>query len=266
MTNPAISLVLFGVAALLMILSTGLMPDAPAQVRLIGSQLLAMLVPALVVGFYLTRRSDRPSPTPASKLGFGGGGLAWVILTSAVLGIGAAAATGVLSEIVPGWKEAAAAYGEMVEALMSPADPVLRAAAIVSVVVVAPLCEETLFRGVMLPLQRDAIRWVPAVVVLNGALFSLIHFNPLNFAALLAVGAFFAHVAVLSGSIWPSIIGHATLNLVNGVIGPALLALSPAAQEPTLTSYALVAAVFVPLTAVCWTIGARKFGGRNNDA
>ena len=267
MTSPTAALVLFGTCALLMLLVGAQFQAADLQYGLIGSELVALGLPALIVAIWMLRRPASPDPLSLARPGFGWAGYGWLIATSIALSVAANVLTGLLAVSLGPLSELAAAYEVMFMSLMFPDDPIRRIAAIVAVVIVAPICEEALFRGVILPLQRDGIRAVAAVVFLNGLLFGLIHMNPLSFVALVGVGAFFAHLAVLSGSLWPSIIAHATLNLVNGVIAPRLLEQADAATDPTATTYAIAALVFIPLTALMWRAGARRFGaGTSNDA
>ena len=271
MSNPAIATALFFSSVVLMIAVGGGLQGLHPQYGLIASGLVCILLPALVC-VALLRRGVGAQPPPAfprwRTLGLSAPWLIWVVVTSVVLGFAANAWTGMLAELVPALKPIAAAYQAMFEGLMYPEEPLHRAAAIVAVVVVAPLCEETLFRGVILPLQRDSDRGLVAVLLLNGLLFALLHMNPLSFVALVAIGVFFAHLVVLTGSIWPSVIAHATLNFANGVVAAEIARSTEVVPaEPTLVDYGLAAALFTPLVAACWFFGARRLqAGRQTDA
>jgi uncharacterized protein len=84
---------------------------------------------------------------------------------------------------------------------------------------VAPFVEELFFRGMLYPLLRRRMG-APATIVLNAALFALIHVYPLLLPGLFVVGLFLAYLRERSGSIWPSVLLHAMQN------GLALLAIS----------------------------------------
>lgn len=86
---------------------------------------------------------------------------------------------------------------------------------------VAPFVEELFFRGMLYPLLRRRMG-APATIVLNAALFALIHIYPLLLPGLFVVGLFLAYLRERSGSIWPSVLLHALQN------GLALLAISAA--------------------------------------
>ena len=224
---------------------------------LISTEVLCVLLPAVA---YRSTRREHPAIDWATyrRLGMRPRWLGWVALTAALIGVGANLVTGVLIEVIPDLRPIAEAYEASVMNLLMPGDPVRRALGIFAVVVMAPLCEETLFRGTILDAQRSGNLSITAVIIANGLLFSLLHVNPLTFVALVAVGAFFAHLVVLTRSVWPAIFAHAVLNGVNGVVAPALLIDSAEVSvEPTLTELLGAGAVVLPAVAALWYFGAR---------
>jgi hypothetical protein len=91
---------------------------------------------------------------------------------------------------------------------------------VVLVVVVAPLVEETVFRGVVL---RGAMRRMPAVgaVLVSGATFGAVHLiDPTtfpSFPALMGLGVLSAVIAVRSGELSRSVLLHAGFNLIGAI-------------------------------------------------
>jgi uncharacterized protein len=79
-------------------------------------------------------------------------------------------------------------------------------------VLVAPVCEETLFRGFVYGWLRSRMRWSYAVVV-SAVLFSAAHRSPLLALPLMAAGVVLAYVYERSRSIWPGVMVHALFNL-----------------------------------------------------
>lgn len=90
----------------------------------------------------------------------------------------------------------------------------------IGAIAVAPaVCEEILFRGLLTPVLRRAAGYYVAIVV-SAALFSAIHVDALRdgtsvyyrvpFAFIL--GMLLAKLRLDTGSLWPSMIAHATLN------------------------------------------------------
>lgn len=83
----------------------------------------------------------------------------------------------------------------------------------VSLVVVAPIAEELIFRGYLLgKLLRHVPVWL--AIVLSAALFAVAH-GQFNVALdTFALGIVLAFVRVKSGSVWPSVLIHAIKNAV----------------------------------------------------
>lgn len=83
-------------------------------------------------------------------------------------------------------------------------------------VIMAPLLEEALFRGVLLPALRRRLRFVPAALLVT-VLFTALHavqtsgyWPPLLVIAL--VGYLLAYLREASGSLWPPILFHMGFN------------------------------------------------------
>ncbi len=94
-------------------------------------------------------------------------------------------------------------------------------AAVWLLVLVAPLTEELLMRGLVLQtlLRRYS---VATSIIISAILFASLHANPWQFVGPIAVGVLFAWWCVRSGSLWPGILGHALHNgsiLASGVLG-----------------------------------------------
>ena len=85
--------------------------------------------------------------------------------------------------------------------------------ALFGAVVIAPLAEEIIDRGIILKgllahyTQNRAIVW-------SAILFCLIHLNPWQFPAAFILGLIFAWWVVQTGSLWPAILGHALNNFL----------------------------------------------------
>lgn len=77
--------------------------------------------------------------------------------------------------------------------------------------IVAPLAEETFFRGFLFPalLQRYRL-WV--AVLLDGLIFAFVHFTPTAVAPLFILGAMLCVLYRFTGSLWPSIMMHGVMN------------------------------------------------------
>jgi membrane protease YdiL (CAAX protease family) len=101
----------------------------------------------------------------------------------------------------------------------------------VGVGVIAPLCEELVFRGVFQ--QGLLARLRPAAAIVTAAaIFSAFHFDVVGFIARFELGCLFGILFYRYGSLWPGVFAHAANNLVPTAM---FFAMSGAAneQEPT---------------------------------
>lgn len=92
-------------------------------------------------------------------------------------------------------------------------------------VVVAAVCEEVLFRGLIQRLLARHGGWLRAAV-LSGALFSAFHLDPVGFPARWLLGTYLGILVWRSGSLYPAVFAHAANNLV------ALYAVTATPEEP----------------------------------
>ena len=99
----------------------------------------------------------------------------------------------------------------------------------------APIAEEVLFRGVF---QRGLERrWgrPRLALVLSAFIFAGFHLEAVQFPVLLLLGLLFGWLYQRSGSLWPSIVAHATNNLVAVLVLNKVI-LSDEAAETYITS------------------------------
>lgn len=76
---------------------------------------------------------------------------------------------------------------------------------------VAPLVEETFFRGFLLPALLQRYRfWASAVI--DSLVFAFIHFTPTAVVPLFVLGILLCILYRITNSLWPTIILHATMN------------------------------------------------------
>ncbi|MBI2438138.1 MAG: CPBP family intramembrane metalloprotease, partial [Lentisphaerae bacterium] len=87
--------------------------------------------------------------------------------------------------------------------------------------IVAPVAEEALFRGMLLPLIMKRLGAGPAVL-LSSALFALVHFHLPSFFPLFVLAAGLGLAYIYTGSLLVPIVMHALFNGMN--LGLLLLA------------------------------------------
>lgn len=78
-------------------------------------------------------------------------------------------------------------------------------------VVTAAICEEFLFRGLLLNLLRRRAGWISAIAW-SSVMFALYHLNPLVLLPITLVGAYLAILVWRSGSLYPAIVAHGLNN------------------------------------------------------
>ncbi len=97
----------------------------------------------------------------------------------------------------------------------------------IAVVLVAPVVEELIFRGLMVNrLSRVMPGWL--AVVLAAAVFGVCHGHPVWSGYAFVLGCVFGFVDLRAGSIWPSILGHMVFNSFSQVLN-----LLPKSEEGT---------------------------------
>ncbi len=199
---PAIdeALVLFAITILLLFYVSpqfvhyGLLPTV------YGNQLLLILVPTLIaawIGHW--RRRDTFALRPAHKL---------ALLGALALGVGLAPIASILSRlqdrIWPRDLEQARALAEMFVRALSD-HPIIT---IVSIALLAGVCEELLYRGAIQSALRRRFSpfWAAAI---GGLLFAAAHLDLHGLPIRLALGTIFGLILIRTGSIYPAIIAHA---------------------------------------------------------
>ena len=80
-------------------------------------------------------------------------------------------------------------------------------------VVLAPIVEEVIFRGVLFPAIKRRYGLV-AGIVLSSLVFTLVHMNPIQMLSVLPLGVYLAIMYHRTGSIYPGMILHATWNFM----------------------------------------------------
>jgi len=159
---------------------------------------------AVILGLVVIRRR-----APLSELGWRIPHLGWIALAIPVAGAAYLIITGI---------------GDLTQALFPAAQngqvPEVQGEyghyvglAIPAVSVVAPIVEETFFRGFIYGWMRRRLN-VPVAAILSGCFFALVHFQPVIFLPLAVLGAGLALLYEYSGSLLPGMVVHGLFNLI----------------------------------------------------
>ena len=116
---------------------------------------------------------------------------------------------------------------------------------VLAVMLVAPVVEEFIFRGlIMTRLSRAMPGWLS--VLLSAAIFGICHGHPVWFAYAFLLGVVFGLMDWRAGSIWPSVLGHITFNAIGQLI-TLLPETESGAGEGVVLLILLIAAVIAPI-------------------
>ena len=123
--------------------------------------------------------------------------------------------------------------------------------AVIAIVIMPPLVEETVFRGVLI--ERYAVKWRLGVgIIVSAVFFGILHVDPVGAGMF---GVITGLLYVRTRSLWPGILIHASNNLV---VLAATRAVDPAADvaEPTLTDSLTTAGVLLLISVpfLAWFI------------
>jgi membrane protease YdiL (CAAX protease family) len=85
--------------------------------------------------------------------------------------------------------------------------------AVILAMIIAPLTEEFLCRGLILHgfLKNYSVN---KAVIMSAVMFMIMHMNPWQFAGAFLFGLIFAWIVVNTRSLWPTLIGHAVANSI----------------------------------------------------
>ena len=220
----ALGVVLAGVAAMVasgLLLGPRLGLGIRGQIGL-GSVLLALPAVLAVAARKIPWRQTLVLPAPGwSTVGLSAllGGALWIA------SIGLMELQSLVAPPPPEYLDAFRA----IHAALAPDGP-LDALVSVAVIALAPgIGEEVVMRGVLLPALVAPLGPLGAVVA-SAALFAAIHFDPYRFLFTLTIGLVLGALRLRTGSLWPPIVAHITLNTLTFVVAPLV-------DDPAQTTY-----------------------------
>jgi membrane protease YdiL (CAAX protease family) len=174
------------------------------------------------------------------------------LLLGAALWIGSAGLMEVQSLLVPPTPEYLDAFRAIHRAL-APNGPLDTLVSVLVIAVLPGVCEELVVRGVLLPSLDTSLRggrgtWL--AVLVSALLFAAIHLDAFRFLFTFALGLVFGFLRLRSGSLWPSVCAHASLNTLTFVVAPFV----DDPTKPYTPSPALGGAFLLAGVAVAWPL------------
>lgn len=155
----------------------------------------------------------------------------------------------IISVISP---ETMESYNQLMESALGGS----QALAMLAAVILAPINEECIMRGLILKNLQKYFS-VPAVIIIQAVMFGIFHMNWVQGIYVLPIGAALGYVAVKSRSVLPSIYMHLFYNLISFVLGVL--------PEFCQSAVFCVAAIAVSAAAM-WFLSADYRAARQKDA
>lgn len=112
------------------------------------------------------------------------------------------------------FEDAGSKYEQLMESMDS-GNPIV---AFLAVAIMAPLGEECLLRGMVLRTLQKYKFSVAAVIIIQGVMFGIIHFNLVQGIYAIPLGIIYGYVAYKSKSVWPTIFMHFINNAIAQII------------------------------------------------
>lgn len=179
-------------------------------------------------------------------------GLRWAsvadLLVSTVFAAALAPLTSYLLEIIPIPDSLTEFYNEVIGKVVGDGSIY----SVAATVVLAPVCEELVFRGAIFNTLRRAFPVFPSVLIC-AFLFGLVHMNPIQSAYAFVLGMLLCLVCVRFDSLWASIAMHIIFNLVGGYADITVL-------PEQYRNIVLIAAGAVALIIFVWLLATGKKG------
>lgn len=212
--------------------------------------LLAMLVPFLLMGKVIERKTNLPASAPLDKPG---GGLAFNAC-AVVFGLGLCMAGNIVTGFIVSLSKLIGHEFTAPELNYPDGVPGFILSA-VRVALLAALCEELSFRGVALqPLRRHG-EWF--AVICSSCVFAIMHGNLVQAPFALIAGIGLGWICIKTGSVWPSMIVHFLNNLFS--VSISYLHRSPSLQgESALKIESLILYSLMGLGALCGSLFITK--------
>jgi membrane protease YdiL (CAAX protease family) len=152
-------------------------------------------------------------------------------------------------------------YLEILRALFTISDRMAIHQAAFIYAVSPAICEEFLFRGIIL---QGAIGKVsrPGAIVLSGALFGIFHLDPYRLIGTMVLGFIMGYIAIKACSLLASIIFHLTNNLLILLV----MNLTPLHDIPWLNEEAHLPIGILVMAAITFFIGLKFVRTRRNGS
>lgn len=167
---------------------------------------------------------------------------------------------GIIAALIPSWMEQ---YERLIES--SGLDSTLTVPLFLYAVLLGPICEELIFRGVTMRLARQALPFFLANL-LQAVLFGAFHLNWMQGCYAFALGLLLGFVCERGGSIYYSILLHILFNFWGTVVSPLLGEIDDEALFLIVIFVGTILSLAVGLTLFILGISRKKRRGTNENS
>ncbi len=129
-----------------------------------------------------------------------------------LFGAAMAPLTGRIIELIPIPDSVFGEYEQLMDTAVTDS-----AASTAAIIILAPLCEELIFRGAVFSVLQKSFSKTFSVLF-TAFLFGLVHFNPIQSSYAFLLGIILCLIRVCFDSLWASIAAHIAFNLVGGYV------------------------------------------------
>jgi len=200
---------LYLLCLLLMVSAGVLLQTADLRIGLIVTEVALILAPTL----WFAHRSRRPFRQVLHLRPVGIPVMVMALLITVPLRVCSFLVSAIVQTVLPMPDFILDSLRSMYAELMFPSSAVELVLSFLAVVLLAGVCEEIMFRGFILHvfLNRKG-RWF--AIVSTGLGFALFHLDPWAFPEIVVIGIFLGWLVVRTGSIFPSMMAHASFNFL----------------------------------------------------
>lgn len=193
----------------LVVEKSGILNDSNKELLYYIGNAISVYVVGLVTLKLLFRKIEKVEPTEKSN--FRLGKILYLIMITIGLGIGCTLITNVVKSLIE--QISGLSIGNRVADMMQKSSPTMM---IIFVAILAPVCEELIFRGIFI--SRLRAYGDKTAIIYTAILFGLFHTNFMQIPMAIAVGLVLGYAVVKTNKLRYSIILHMVMNLISSIL------------------------------------------------
>lgn len=193
----------------LVVEKSGILNESNTELLYYIGNAISVYVVGIVTLKLLFRKIERVVPTEKSDFKFGK--ILYLIMITIGLGIGCTFITNVVKLLIEQISDIS--IGNRVADMLQKSSPAIM---IFFVAILAPICEEVIFRGIFL--SRLRAYGDKTAIIYTAILFGLFHTNFMQIPMAIAIGLVLGYAVVKTNKLRYSIILHMVMNLISSIL------------------------------------------------